>query len=121
MSLREVRDVLTDHPFVAEARVTVRKDVELGRALVAAVVLSPEAGRTRDIDLDAIAIELMDAVREALGGLARPRAILVVDRFGEELGRESLARAIAALATHHRHSPPRSITWEQLVTAAGDP
>ena len=62
----------------------------------------------------------MDAVREALGGLARPRAILVVDRFGEELGRESFNRAIAALATQHRHSPPRSITWEQLVTAAGE-
>ena len=121
VSLREVRDVLTDHPFVAEARVTVRKDVELGRALVAAVVLSREAGSMmRGTDLDAIAIELMDAVREALGGLARPRAILVVDRFGEELGRESFNRAIAALATQHRHSPPRSITWEQLVTAAGE-
>ncbi|MGO0577056.1 acyl-CoA synthetase [Ornithinimicrobium panacihumi] len=129
VSLREVRDVLTDHPFVAEARVTVRKDVELGRALVAAVVLSPEAAtalrstdgeRGADSELDAIAVELMDAVREALGGLARPRAILVVDRFGEELGRESLSRAIAALATEHRHSAPRSITWEQLVAAAGD-
>ncbi|WP_134774413.1 acyl-CoA synthetase [Ornithinimicrobium flavum] len=121
VSLREVRDVLTDHPFVAQARVTVRKDVELGRALVAAVVLSPElASSARGTDLDALAVELMDAVREALGGLARPRAILVVDRFGEELGRESLSRAIATLATQHRHSPPRSITWEQLVTAAGE-
>ena len=121
VSLREVRDVLTDHPFVAQARVAVRKDVELGRALVAAVVLSPEmASSARGTDLDALAVELMDAVREALGGLARPRAILVVDRFGEELGREALSRAIATLATQHRHSPPRSITWEQLVTAAGE-
>ena len=121
VSLREVRDVLTDHPFVAEARVTVRKDVELGRSLVAAVVLAPEmAGSARGTDLDAVAVELMDGVREALGGLARPRAILVVDRFGEELDREALSRAVAALATQHRHSPPRSITWEQLVTAAGE-
>ena len=121
VSLREVRDVLIDHPFVAEARVTVRKDVELGRSLVAAVVLTPEmAASARGTDLDAVAVELMDAVREALGGLARPRAILVVDRFGEELGRDALSRAIAALATQHRHSPPRSITWEQLVTAAGE-
>jgi acetyl-CoA synthetase len=121
VSLREVRDVLIDHPFVAEARVTVRKDAELGRALVAAVVLTPEmAASARGTDLDAVAVELMDAVREALGGLARPRAILVVDRFGEELGRDALSRAIAALATQHRHSPPRSITWEQLVTAAGE-
>ncbi|MDO5741212.1 MAG: AMP-binding protein, partial [Ornithinimicrobium sp.] len=121
VSLREVRDVLTDHPFVAQARVSVRKDPELGRALVAAVVLSPAAGpNASELGLDAVAVELMEAVREALGGLARPRALLVVDRFGEELGRESLNRAIAALSTPHRSSPPRSVTWEQLVTASGD-
>lgn len=139
VSLREVREVLTDHPFVAHARVTVRKDVELGRAIVAAVVLSAEAtggagggdgahapgdaggrsGETDGADLDAIAVELMAAVREDLGGLARPRAMLIVDRFGEELGREALSQAIAALASPHRSGTPRRVTWEQLVAAAG--
>ncbi|GAA5164023.1 acyl-CoA synthetase [Ornithinimicrobium tianjinense] len=118
VSLGEVREVLTDHPFVAAARVTVRKDVALGRAIVAAVVLSDGAGS--DPDLDAVAVELMAAVREDLGGLARPRAVLVVDRFGEELGREALSRAIAALATPDRAGTPRSVTWEQLVAAAGE-
>lgn len=47
VSLGEVREVLTDHPFVAAARVTVRKDVALGRAIVAAVVLSDAAGSAR--------------------------------------------------------------------------
>ena len=118
VSLREVRDVLTDHPFVAEARVAVRKYVELGRALVAAVVLAPAAGP--DPDLDAVAVELMDAVREDLGGLARPRAVLVLDRFGDELGRDALNRAIAALAAPHRTGMPRGISWEQLVVAGGE-
>jgi acetyl-CoA synthetase len=117
VSLREVREVLVDHPFVESARVTVRKDLELGRAIVAAVVLS---GAADGADLDAIAVELMAAVREDLGGLARPRAVLVVDRFGEELGRESLSRAIAALATPDRAGTPRRVTWEQLVAAAGE-
>ena len=153
VSLREVREVLTDHPFVAHARVTVRKDVELGRAIVAAVVLSEqgtgggaggsaagaggsaavggagaggavsgdaeEPGSADEADLDAIAVELMAAVREDLGGLARPRAMLIVDRFGEELGREALSRAIAALASPHRSGTPRRVTWEQLVAASG--
>lgn len=137
VSLREVREVLTDHPFVASARVTVRKDVELGRAIVAAVVLSDAVGPGRaggtagdgdaagdsaaadEADLDAIAVELMAAVREDLGGLARPRAVLIVDRFGEELGHDALSRAIAALASPHRAGTPRRVTWEQLVAASG--
>ena len=118
VSLREVREVLTEHPYVDRAEVTWRKDPELGRSLVAAVTLSGAAGGSAD--LDAIAVDLMDTVRELLGGLARPRALLVVDRFGEELGRRERAQAIATLATQHRHSPPRSITWEQLVAAAGE-
>jgi len=117
VSLGEVRQVLVEHPFVRGAEVTWRKDPELGRALVAAVSLSPEVGR--DPDLDAVAVELMDAVREVMGGLARPRAILVVDRFGDELGRTERARAIATLATPDRAGSPRRVTWAQILAAAG--
>ena len=117
VSLREVREVLADHPFVAGAEVTWRKDPELGRALVAAVELSTEVGPAPD--LDAIAVELMDAVREVMGGLARPRALLVIDRFGDELGRTERARAIATLATPDRAGAPRQVTWAQVLAAAG--
>lgn len=117
VSLREVRQVLVEHPFVRGAEVTWRKDPELGRALVAAVSLGPEVGR--DPDLDAVAVELMDAVREVMGGLARPRALLVVDRFGDELGRTERARAIATLATPDRAGSPRRVTWAQILAAAG--
>lgn len=119
VSLREVREVLTDHPYVRQAEVTWRKDPELGRSLVAAVTLSEEAGPSPD--LDAVAVELMDAVRELLGGLARPRALLVVDRFGDELGRRERAQAIATLATPDRAGAPRSVAWEQVLAAAGHP
>lgn len=117
VSLTEVREVLAEHPFVAAADTTWRKDPELGRVIVAGVVLSPHAGN--DPDLDAIAVELMEAVREALGGLARPRALLVVDRFGDELGRTERSAAIASLATSDRDGPPRSATWAQVLAAAG--
>ena len=118
VSLREVREVLADHPFVRAAVVTWRKDPELGRALVAAVTLSEQGGM--DPDLDGVAVELMDAVREVMGGLARPRALLVVDRFGDELGRLQLARAIATLATPDRAGAPRRVTWPQVLAAAGE-
>nr|WP_257907170.1 hypothetical protein [Janibacter limosus] len=39
-----VREVLEDHPYVLAAEVTRRKDPELGRALVAAVVLDARVG-----------------------------------------------------------------------------
>ncbi|GAA1158498.1 AMP-binding protein [Ornithinicoccus hortensis] len=117
VSLREVREVLAEHPYVLQAEVTWRKDPELGRSLVAAVALTEEAGP--DPDLDAVAIELMEAVREVMGGLARPRAVLVVDRFGDELGRTERAQAIGALATPDRAGAPRRVTWAQILAAAG--
>lgn len=117
VSLREVREVLEDHPFVRAALVTSRKDPEIGRALVAAVTLSDQVGP--DPDLDLVAVELMDAVREVMGGLARPRSLLVIDRFGDELGRLERARAIATLATPDRAGAPRTVTWVQVLAAAG--
>lgn len=117
VSLREVREVLAEHPYVAEAEVTWRKDPELGRSLVAAVALREQAGT--DPDLDAVAVELMESVREVMGGLARPRAVLVVDRFGDELGRTQRAQAIATLATPDRAGAPRRVTWAQVLAAAG--
>lgn len=116
VSLREVREVLAEHPYVAATDVVVRKDVALGRSLVAAVQLSPQVGP--DPDLDRLASDLMEAVREVMGGLARPRAVLFLDRFGDELSRAARAEAIATLATDDRHEP-RIVTWEQVLVAAG--
>ncbi|WEV79469.1 AMP-binding protein [Janibacter cremeus] len=117
VSLPEVREVLADHPFVEVAAVASRKDPDLGRSLVAAVSLSAEVGP--DPDLDGVAVELMDTVREVMGGLARPRAVLVLDHFGGGLGELELARAVALLATPDRAGAPRRVTWEQMVAAAG--
>jgi acetyl-CoA synthetase len=119
VSLAQVREVLAEHPFVQRAEVTWRKDTSLGRSLVAAVSLSEVAGS--DPDLDAVAVELMEAVRETMGGLARPRAVLVLDRFGDELSSRDRARAFATLATPDRRGGPREATWAQVLAAAGHP
>ncbi|NLG20465.1 MAG: acetate--CoA ligase [Actinomycetales bacterium] len=116
VSLSGVREVLAEHPWVAATDVAVRKDPAVGRSIVAAVALKPEFAP--DADLDEVAVDLMDNVREMMGGLARPRAVLFLDRFGDDLSRPQRAAAIVSLATEDRH-PPRLVTWEQVLVAAG--
>lgn len=120
VSLREVQQVLLDHPHVQDAEVTWRKDADLGRSLVAVVVLA-EPGRDdgREPDLDAVGVELMETVRDLLGGLARPRAVLVLDRLGDDLEAGERSLAYAMLATAERRGGPRRVTWAQVRAAAG--
>ncbi len=113
VSLNEVRDVLLDQPFVAEAEVFERTDPRLGRSVAAAVVLDP--GAPSD---SASLRELQDWVRELLGGLSRPRAFLVVDRFGPELEGPALRRALAVLSAA-ADTEPLHVTWEQVLASTG--
>lgn len=113
VSLNEVRDVLLDQPFVTAAEVFERTDSRLGRSVAAAVVLNPGA------PTDAPTLRAMqDSVRDLLGGLSRPRALLVVDRFGDELAGPQLRRALAGLSASVDRDPV-GVTWEQVLAAAG--
>lgn len=112
VSLNEVRDALHEQPFVAEVEVFERSDPRLGRTLAAAVVLHPDSP-TDDVTLH----ELQDGVRELLGGLSRPRALVVVDRFGDDLDPATRRRALSALAATVSSSPLH-VTWEQVVAAS---
>lgn len=114
VSLGEVREVLLEHPFVADAEVVQRADRMLGRSLAAAVV--PASGATADA---ALARDLLDTVRELLGGLARPRALLFVDRFGDELTASARRRTLAVLAASAEETPVH-LTWDQVVAAHRD-
>jgi acetyl-CoA synthetase len=113
VSLNEVRDALGEQPFVVDAEVFERFDPSLGRSVAAAVVLAPDAP-VDDVSLR----QLQDGVRDLLGGLSRPRTLLVVDRIGEELAPPERRRALAALAASSQAQPLR-ITWEQVLAAAG--
>lgn len=112
VSLNEVRDVLLEQPFVAAAEVFERADARLGRSLAAALVLHDDAPRE-----DGAVREVQDSVRDLLGGLSRPRSLLVVDRFGPELSGSQLRRALAALSASVA-SDPAHVTWEQVLAAA---
>jgi acetyl-CoA synthetase len=112
VSLGEVRQVLLEHPFVAAAEVVERADPQLGRSLAAAVVLAP------DVPADeSVARDLLDTVRELLGGLPRPQALAFVDRFGAELSPEALRRALALL-TAGVGEEPLHLTWAQVLAAS---
>ncbi|MQA61307.1 MAG: AMP-binding protein [Actinophytocola sp.] len=112
VSLGEVRQVLLAHPFVVAAEVVERADSQLGRSLAAAVVLAD------DITADAsVASDLLDAVRELLGGLARPRALVFVDRFGDELSADVLRRTLGLLTAGVGEQPLR-LTWTQILAAS---
>lgn len=113
VSLNEVRDALREQPFVDQVEVFERSDPRLGRSLAAAVVLQP--GSPAD---DLTLHQLQDGVRELLGGLSRPRTVLVVDRFGDELDSPARRRALATLAATVE-SRPLHLTWEQVLAAAG--
>lgn len=112
VSLGEVRQALLDHPFVAAAEVVERADPRLGRSLAAAVALSPDVAADQPT-----ATGLLDTVRELLGGLARPRALAFVDRFGDELTPDVLRRTLGLL-TAGAEDKPLHLTWDQIVAAS---
>ncbi|QIK75998.1 AMP-binding protein [Nocardioides piscis] len=112
VSLNEVRDVLLDQPFVADADSFETTDQRLGRVVGAAVVLAPGTSWTA-----AMLRDLQDAARELLGGLSRPYRLLVLDRLGGDLDPVARRQALAVLAHAHEH---RSVTWDQVVQAARD-
>ena len=114
VSLGEVRDVLLEHPFVAAADVVERRDQLRGRVIAAAVVLTAD-GVSADPTL--VARDLGRSVRESLGGLARPRVLLLVERFGDELRGVERRRALAGIPVPEGPEP-RKVTWAQVLAAA---
>jgi acetyl-CoA synthetase len=112
VSLAEVRDVLLEHPFLRAAEVVSVADARSGRRIVACVVPASDAraGPT-------LAGELVATVREALGGLARPRTVLFVDRFGTDLADDVRRRALEVVAASIGDATAQ-VAWSQVQAAA---
>lgn len=112
VSLAEIRDVLLDHPFLEAAEVVAVSDQRLGRRITACVVAAP--GATVGPRL---AADLVATVRETLGGLARPRTVLFVDRFGDDLDDDARRHALEVVAASAGESTAE-ITWAQVRAAS---
>lgn len=119
VSLTEIRATLLEHPDVRNADVVPFQAPSCKSALAAAVVLDPST--TLKGELSELAKEILDHVRDSLGGLERPRLLLVIDRFGDELTATSRRATLAVLAA--AHSCPgdnvTEITWSRVLAAAG--
>jgi acetyl-CoA synthetase len=88
-----------------------------GPAVAAAVVL--DRALTEGRDLVSLATEILDGVRDALGGLARPRSLMLLDHAGDEIGARDRRTALAVLADNAATSGAQEISWSQVLAAAG--
>ena len=112
ISLPAVERALEEHPFVARAQAVRAHRENSGSTIIACVVLDGTPS-------DAVARDLIATVNAELGGLARPRLIVFVDRMDPPLDRSALARALTALV------PSRTVwasrTWDDVVEAVQAP
>nr|MBA2529558.1 hypothetical protein [Euzebyales bacterium] len=107
----EVRDVLREHPFVADAVVVDQPDPRSGQAVLACVVLTGDAPSA-----ETVAGQLRRHVYDTLGGLAFPRTVVIVDALPDGVPRRTLRRALRMVAAAH-HSATIMLPAGQLEAA----
>lgn len=118
VSLTEIREVIEDHPYIVRGDVFEVRQPRGSTELVAAVVLDHEL--IDGLDPQHVISDLLDAVREVLGGLARPRRVLILDRFGDELNRTQRRANLVALAVASEpHTEISHVLWSQVLATAG--
>lgn len=118
VSLTEIREALESHPYVHAADVFEVRHPAAPPSILAVVTLDREMSAVGPVET--VTRGLLDDLRETLGGLARPRRILVLDRFGDELSRRQRREAIAAIAIASTQSGASDLlAWTQVVATAG--
>jgi acetyl-CoA synthetase len=118
VSLTEIREVIEDNPYVDRGDVFEVSHPGGSTYLVAAVVLDGQL--TAGLDSTQVTAELLDGVREVLGGLARPRRVLILDRLGDELTRaQRRATLVALVAASDPHDESIPVLWTQVLATAG--
>lgn len=113
VSLHEVTTVLVEHPFVLAADVIERPGRSGARHLAAAIVLDNDQARGHARPVT----DVLQSVRDSLGGLACPRVVLLLDRFGDELRGDERRRALSLLPLPIEQGVVE-VTWDDVVSAA---
>lgn len=93
---QEIENLLATHPSVADAAVVGLPDPEMGERVVAVIQPDPE-----QTDMDALAAELHQFTRQALGGLKTPRQYI----FQTALPREATGKLMKARLINDLKAP----------------
>ena len=118
VSANEVREVLEEHPMVVAAEVVAVPDRRTGQAVVACVVLDGVDVAPDDVPQppEKVSRELTSHVQDSLGGLARPRGVVLLDVLPEDVSREALRAALTVLSSA-RPSEVLQVTSDQVRAA----
>lgn len=108
ISLEAVARSLQEHPFVTAATALRAHRENSGSTIIACVVADGEPG-------PGTARELIATVNTELGGLARPRMIVFVDRMTGTIDRSALADALVSLVPSRTAWAVR--TWDEVLDA----
>ena len=96
LSTAEIESALVSHPIVAESAVVGAADETTGQAVVAFVVLRAEhaAGQT----VDEASVTLRAHVSEAIGAIARPRQVIIVEELPKTRSGKIMRRLLQDVA-----------------------
>lgn len=92
MGTREVEEVISDHPQVAEASAIGIDDDVKGQAIAAFVVLKKGVDAT-----DALQQEIVQRIRDEIGPIATPRVLRIVPRLPKTRSGKVMRRVLRAL------------------------
>jgi acetyl-CoA synthetase len=114
VSLNEIRKTLLEHPFVVAADAVSYRDPRHGTSVAAAVALDSSAPA---LDTESVRGQLSALLEDVLGGIARPRTVLILDHIGNDLTRVERRHALAMLAISSS-SAVVAASWSQVRAAA---
>ncbi|CAN5219927.1 acetate--CoA ligase [soil metagenome] len=98
LSTTEIESALVSHPKVAEAAVVGAADETTGQAVCAFVILREEAG---DGGAD-IVEELRKHVQREIGGIAKPRQVMIVPELPKTRSGKIMRRLLKDVAEHRK-------------------
>jgi len=99
LTTTEIEHALVSHPWVAEAAVVGAKDDITGQAVVAFVIIREDAVNLEE-DGHKAAVALREHVTKEIGGIARPRTILVVSELPKTRSGKIMRRLLRDVAEH---------------------
>ena len=99
LSTTEIESALVSHPKVAEAAVVGAADDTTGQAVCAFVILRGGTAHTDDDNTDIVA-ELRNHVGQEIGGIAKPRQIMVVAELPKTRSGKIMRRLLKDVAEH---------------------